>query len=169
MVAPQNLLSNIPPSRLSKSRSKSSSSVTPSMTITSRPPELFLSFTSAFCNCGITSKCDLRWRQCSVSAYQQICTFYPRQQEIPFPLPPGQLGMGVREWVSSAGFILNAPSISANHPPSNACLIPFPPDLTMSDHTVRLWPHSTIVTTQSVVTWTQYDSQTGHSTGSHCV
>ena len=48
MVAPQNLLSNIPPSRLSKSRSKSSSSVTPSMTITSRPPELLLSFTSVF-------------------------------------------------------------------------------------------------------------------------
>ena len=88
MVAPQNLLSNIPPSRLSNSRSKSSSSVTPSMKITSWPPELFLSFTSAFCNWGITSKCDLRWRQCSVSAYQQICTSYPRQQEIPSPPSP---------------------------------------------------------------------------------
>ena len=158
MVAPQNLLSNIPPSRLSKSRSKSSSSVTPSLTITSRPPELFLSFTSVFCNCRITSKCDLRWRQCPLSKYQQICTFYPRQQEIPFPPLPGQLGMGMREWVSSAGFILNAPQPHLSKPPTQQCLsYPFSAG---PDHE---WPHTTMVT------WTQYDSQIGHSTGSHCV
>ena len=69
--------------------------------------------------------------------------FIHASKKSPSPSLPGQLGMGMREWVSSAGFILNAPPpISANHPPSNACLIPFPPDLTMSDHTVRLWPHS---------------------------
>ena len=111
----------------------------------------------SFCNCRITSKCDLRWRQCPLSKYQQICTFYPRQQEIPFPPLPGQLGMGMREWVSSAGFILNAPQPHLSKPPTQQCLsYPFSAG---PDHE---WPHSTIVT------WTQCDSQIGHSTGSHC-
>ena len=83
--------------------------------------------------------------------------FIDASKKSPSPLP-GQLGMGMREWVSSAGFILNAPQPHLSKPPTQQCLsYPFSAG---PDHE---WPHSTIVT------WTQCDSQIGHSTGSHCV
>ena len=69
--------------------------------------------------------------------------FIHASKKSPSPLSPASL-----EWEWENEFLLLVLSsmppnpISANHPPSNACLIPFPPDLTMSDHTVRLWPHS---------------------------
>ena len=60
----------------------------------------------------------------------------------PLPPSPRPARNGNERMSFFCWFYPQCPPISANHPPSNACLIPFPPDLTMSDHTVRLWPHN---------------------------
>ena len=103
---------------------------------------VFVVYFIFFCNCRITSKCDLRWRQCPLSKYQQICTFYPRQQEIPFPSPPRPARNGNERMSFFCWFYPQCP-LHLSKPPTQQCLsYPFSAG---PDHE---WPHSTIVTTQ---------------------